>query len=250
LRSDGSYGVALRPFVGESVLRSFTPLRPAVPTSLRLTGVRRVAVPVALAVSLTGALGGLAFASGDGARIVPLAESVPTPVELDLSAQESATQDAAAGDPAVATARASRDRGLREDGAAAPPPAPAVARPSDGLLTSPFGPRWGRLHGGIDLAAGPGSPVRAAAPGTVSAAGAEGAYGNVVRIRHADGVETVYAHLSAAEVAVGATVAAGEQIGREGNTGRSTGSHLHFEVRQSDVAVDPLRWLADRGVRI
>jgi murein DD-endopeptidase MepM/ murein hydrolase activator NlpD len=215
------------------VHRSFASVCPALPAPLRLTGVRRVAVPLALALALTGALAALALASGDSVRVVPLAETAPAPVELGLTVTQPPAQD-------DATAA----------GPGGPPPVPAVARPSDGVLTSPFGPRWGRRHGGIDLAAGPGSPVRAAAPGTVSAAGAEGAYGNVVRIQHAGGVETVYAHLSAAEVAVGATVSAGEQIGREGDTGRSTGPHLHFEVRQGDVAVDPLRWLADRGVRL
>jgi murein DD-endopeptidase MepM/ murein hydrolase activator NlpD len=203
-------------------------------------GLRRVILPAALAAILAGSLGGLAAASPQDVRVVPLAETAPKPLVLDL--------DELAEDGVEATqARASR---ARRPAAEAATPVPAAARPSDGVLTSPFGPRWGRLHGGIDLAAGTGSPVRSAAAGTVSAAGSEGGYGIVVRVQHADGIETVYAHLSAAEVQVGATLEVGQQLGREGNTGQSTGPHLHFEVRRDGMAVDPLPWLMEHGVRI
>lgn len=211
-------------------------------------GLRRVVVPAALAAILAGSLGGLAAASPPDVRVVPLAESAPKPLMLDLD-------DLAEGGVEATQARASRSRRPAAAAAApvpapAPAPVPAAARPSDGVLTSPFGPRWGRLHGGIDLAAGTGSPVRSAAAGTVSAAGSEGGYGTVVRVQHADGIETVYAHLSAAEVQVGAALEAGQQLGREGNSGQSTGPHLHFEVRRDGVAVDPLLWLMEHGVRI
>jgi murein DD-endopeptidase MepM/ murein hydrolase activator NlpD len=220
------------------VLPSFPHPCPAVrrPDS---AGLRRVILPAALAAILAGSLGGLAAASPPDVRVVPLAETAPKPLVLDLELAEDGVE--------ATQARASRSRRPAAEAAA---PAPAAARPSDGVLTSPFGPRWGRLHGGIDLAAGTGSPVRSAAAGTVSAAGSEGGYGIVVRVQHANGIETVYAHLSAAEVQVGATLEAGQQLGREGNTGQSTGPHLHFEVRRDGVAVDPMPWLMEHGVRI
>jgi len=123
-------------------------------------------------------------------------------------------------------------------------------RPGTGRLTSPYGPRRGRLHGGIDLAAGMGAPIRAVTKGTVLSAGTEGGYGRTIRLRHADGVESVYAHLSTLGVSKGDKVAAGEQIGREGNTGQSTGPHLHFEIRINNAPVNPVPWLAKRGVKI
>jgi murein DD-endopeptidase MepM/ murein hydrolase activator NlpD len=141
--------------------------------------------------------------------------------------------------------RASR---ARRAAAAAPAPRPEVARPGAGALTSRYGSRWGRLHAGIDLAAGIGSPVVAAADGTVVTAGEEGGYGRVVRLQHGQGTVTVYAHLSEVLVEVGQAVQAGSPIAREGNSGHSTGPHLHFEVRIGDVPVDPVPWLRERGV--
>jgi murein DD-endopeptidase MepM/ murein hydrolase activator NlpD len=92
------------------------------------------------------------------------------------------------------------------------------------------------IHGynAVDLAGSPGSPIRAAAAGEVivsKSGGWNGGYGNYIVIRHADGTQTLYAHLSANYVGVGGYVSAGETIGGMGNTGRSTGPHLHFEVR-------------------
>jgi murein DD-endopeptidase MepM/ murein hydrolase activator NlpD len=166
----------------------------------------------------------------------------------DKAAADKAAADKAAADSAAVADRASRDR-------SAPPPAPKPAasryvRPGDGRLTSGFGRRWGRLHAGIDLAAGTGSPVRTVTSGTVVSAGRESGYGNCVRIRHADGTETLYGHLSRILVSSGSKVAPGQQIGKEGNTGRSTGPHLHFEVRVNGSTVNPLTWLRSKGVRV
>jgi murein DD-endopeptidase MepM/ murein hydrolase activator NlpD len=130
------------------------------------------------------------------------------------------------------------------------PAAPVTVRPSDGVLTSSFGARWGRLHAGLDFATGIGAPVRATTDGTVASVGAEGGYGLTVRLHHPDGAETVYAHLSAFEVEPGQVVAAGHGLGREGNTGQSTGPHLHFEVRYDGAPVDPAQWLVERGVTV
>lgn len=114
--------------------------------------------------------------------------------------------------------------------------------PVDGArLSSGFGQRWGRLHAGLDFAAPTGTPVKAAAPGVVVRATPAGAYGNLVEIRHADGTHTRYAHLSAFNTTQGATVSQGQVIGAVGSTGRSTGPHLHFEIRRNGGSspVDP-----------
>ena len=113
-------------------------------------------------------------------------------------------------------------------------------------LTSQFGERYhpilGRrlLHQGVDLAAPKGTPVVATIEGVVISAGWQGAYGLTVRVRHAGGLETRYAHLSQVEVRPGETIARGQVVGRVGSTGRSTGPHLHYEVRRFDKAIDPL----------
>jgi murein DD-endopeptidase MepM/ murein hydrolase activator NlpD len=96
-----------------------------------------------------------------------------------------------------------------------------------------------KFHGGIDLAAKYGTTVPAAAAGTVVTAEAQGSYGLTVVLRHPDGFESRYAHLASLDVTVGETVAQGQQVGRVGSTGRSTGPHLHFEVMQSGRRVDP-----------
>jgi murein DD-endopeptidase MepM/ murein hydrolase activator NlpD len=101
-------------------------------------------------------------------------------------------------------------------------------------------------HSGIDLMAPYGSPIRAAAAGTVIYAGWYFAYGKIVDIQHADGIVTRYAHMSAFSTAIvpGATVVAGQQIGQIGTTGRAHGAHVHFEVRIAGHAVDPKPYLA------
>jgi murein DD-endopeptidase MepM/ murein hydrolase activator NlpD len=136
----------------------------------------------------------------------------------------------------------------------------AWARPSAGVLTSGFGPRWGSQHAGVDLAGPRGSPVYAAAAGTVLTAVCTSAfcdrdgslelagYGNLVELDHGDGVTTRYAHLAGYTVTPGQQVPAGALLGFQGSTGNSTGVHLHFEVRLDGAPVDPVPWLADRGV--
>lgn len=96
-----------------------------------------------------------------------------------------------------------------------------------------------RFHQGTDLRAAYGRDVRAAGDGVVTYAGDRGGYGLTVVVDHGDGVETRYAHLSAADVKAGTRVRAGEVLARSGNSGRSTGAHLHFEVRRDGKAVDP-----------
>ena len=115
--------------------------------------------------------------------------------------------------------------------------------PVNGTFTSPFGYRWGRLHAGIDIAVPEGTPIRAADGGTVAIAGWTGGYGNYTCINHGGGVSTCYGHQSRIAVSVGQSVSQGQVIGYSGNTGNSTGPHLHFEVRIGGNPVDPMGYL-------
>lgn len=111
--------------------------------------------------------------------------------------------------------------------------------PKIGPVNSKFGWRDGRMHKGIDINLHKGDPIVAAFDGMVRIAHVKGAYGNVVIIRHYNGLETVYAHLSKIKVKPGQVVLAGQLIGLGGNTGRSSGPHLHFEVRFKGQALNP-----------
>lgn len=114
----------------------------------------------------------------------------------------------------------------------------------DGQISSRFGVRWGRSHTGIDIVAKGrdcgGDSAKSAGDGVVIFAQNSGAYGNCVKVDHGDGIVTLYAHLSKITVKVGDTVSAGDEIGKIGSTGRSTGNHLHFEVHIDGTPVDPL----------
>jgi murein DD-endopeptidase MepM/ murein hydrolase activator NlpD len=115
--------------------------------------------------------------------------------------------------------------------------------PVHGILTSTFGWRWGRMHEGIDLAVPSGTPVVAAASGTVIVAGWMGGYGNLVVIDHGNGIATAYGHNTSVVVGYGQSVAQGQLISYSGSTGHSTGPHVHFEVRVNGSPVDPLGYL-------
>lgn len=106
-------------------------------------------------------------------------------------------------------------------------------------LTSGFGARWGRQHAGLDMAVPTGTPVYSTADGTVIHAGWQSGYGNLIKIRHQFGIETRYAHLSRVSVRVGDRVSRGERIGDSGNTGHSTGPHLHYEIRVGGEPINP-----------
>ncbi|MEM6476431.1 MAG: M23 family metallopeptidase [Pseudomonadota bacterium] len=121
--------------------------------------------------------------------------------------------------------------------------------PAGSGISSNFGYRrdpfngGGAMHSGIDFRGPIGSPIYAAAKGTVSFVGWKGGYGKTVEIQHDNGMLTRYAHMSRFDVKVGQTMQAGDTIGGIGNTGRSTGPHLHFEVRVNDRAVNPRKFL-------
>ncbi|HUP33587.1 MAG TPA: peptidoglycan DD-metalloendopeptidase family protein [Gaiellaceae bacterium] len=115
--------------------------------------------------------------------------------------------------------------------------------PVHGILTSGYGWRWGRMHEGIDLAVPSGTPVVASAAGTVIVAGWMGGYGNLVVVDHGNSISTAYGHNSTVTVGVGQHVMQGQLIAYSGNTGHSTGPHVHFEVRVGGAAVDPMGYL-------
>src|SRR5262247_310904 len=113
--------------------------------------------------------------------------------------------------------------------------------PVQGKVTSRFGPRgFFHLHRGVDIKASKGTPVHAAAAGTVAFSGRQSSYGRVIKIDHPDGLRTIYAHNSSNFVRTGQRVKAGAVIAAVGQTGRATTNHVHFEVRRHGVARDPL----------
>lgn len=119
----------------------------------------------------------------------------------------------------------------------------SFVRPTSGVVTSRFGARWGRTHTGIDIGAPTGTAIKAAASGTVIFSGWKGTLGKLVVISHGNGVQTYYAHCSSLLVSSGQTVSAGQLIAKMGSTGRSTGPHLHFEIRLNGYAINPQSYI-------
>jgi hypothetical protein len=118
-----------------------------------------------------------------------------------------------------------------------------------GMRFHPILRTW-RPHTGQDMTSTPtGGPVVAAAAGTITFAGDSGGYGNLVLIDHGGGITTAYGHLARIDpaITVGSTVSIGQRLGPEGSTGRSTGNHLHYEVRQNGTAIDPVPFMAEKG---
>ena len=124
---------------------------------------------------------------------------------------------------------------------------PAIA---GAAFTSGFGWRWGKMHEGNDFATPVGTPVHSMSTGTVTFAGWESGYGNKVEITYWDGTLSVYAHLSSISVSVGDKVDPGEVVALSGNTGHSTGPHLHLEIHPNGgAAIDPAPWLHAHGLQ-
>jgi murein DD-endopeptidase MepM/ murein hydrolase activator NlpD len=140
----------------------------------------------------------------------------------------------------IAAAQASRAASASSDTA---PSSSGLIWPVSGPVVSGFGMRWGRLHAGIDIAAASGTPIHAAASGTVIYAGWMSGYGNLVVIDHGGGLATAYGHQSSVAAGNGQGVSQGQVIGYVGCTGHCFGAHLHFEVRVNGSPVDPLGYL-------
>jgi murein DD-endopeptidase MepM/ murein hydrolase activator NlpD len=154
--------------------------------------------------------------------------------EEDLEAMQAAS--------AAIAAQLAGSQGGSVGGGSGTPSASGFIWPVSGPITSGFGWRWGRMHEGIDIGAACGTPIRAAASGTVVYAGWMDGYGNITIIDHGGGLGTAYGHQSAIYVG-GGSVSQGQVIGAVGSTGHSTGCHLHFEVRVNGTPVDPLGYL-------
>lgn len=131
-------------------------------------------------------------------------------------------------------------------------PARAWTMPVTGVkLSSPYGPRWGTIHRGIDLAGPVGLPLKAMSSGVVTFAGQQSGYGNIVQIKYWDGTVSYYGHMNSIAVKVGQSVNPGDVVGQLGNSGYSTGPHLHLEIHPGGGAdVDPLPWIVAHGLAI
>ena len=165
-------------------------------------------------------------------------QSVLAGVRTSRANAEEAVDDLQAESAALAKQIRSSSGGSSGDGSSSS----GFIWPVNGVITSGFGWRWGRMHEGIDIAAPTGTSIRAAASGTVIFAGWMGGYGNLTIIDHGNGLATAYGHQSAIYVG-GGSVSQGTVIGAVGSTGNSTGPHLHFEVRVNGSAVDPMGYL-------
>ncbi|MEV4762808.1 M23 family metallopeptidase [Micromonospora chokoriensis] len=210
-------------------------------------------------------LGGIAVATTGNDRPAPTAVSLDAQSRAeagsraDRSARESSTPVAPSVSPTASPSAVSASPTPAKTATAkAKPkpkkttkPTPAWVDPMPGAaVTSCYGQRWGTLHAGIDLALPSGTPIHAAAAGTVTQAGdASDGYGNSVFIDHGNGYLTHYAHQSRIAVTVGQKVKAGQVIGYEGATGDATGPHLHFEVHQGMWnQIDPAPFMRAHGV--
>ncbi len=205
----------------------------------------------------SGAFHGSALA-GSGIRsdlfVEAMAEAVAKAGGIGLAAQ---LERSLSGQP-VAAPPAGFERRHHLDSphipaASRPPLLNELARPMglpvSGVITSGFGARSDpfngheKHHAGVDFAAAEGTPIHAAGTGTVVQAGPRGGYGLAVEVQHPDGSSTLYAHASELLVTAGQTVHQGQPVAKVGHTGRATGPHLHFELRQAGQAVDPSRAL-------
>ncbi|WP_461613530.1 M23 family metallopeptidase [Clostridium sp. Marseille-QA1073] len=118
--------------------------------------------------------------------------------------------------------------------------------PANGVITSYFGERWGTIHKGLDIAANENTPIKAAFNGKVTFSGVLNGYGNVIILSHDNDVETLYAHCNKLYANEGESISKGQHIADIGNTGNSTGPHLHFEIRVNGEAVDPLKYIMEK----
>jgi murein DD-endopeptidase MepM/ murein hydrolase activator NlpD len=200
-----------------------------------------------------------ADAGGENETVVEASwkvDDVLAGMATEYAAEEAAREQAAADQ----AAKAAREQAAAEAAAAAEAEAAAKAAeqaalpwmaPSKEEITSYYGMRDGRLHGGTDFANWEGDEIPVVGDGTVTYVGyEEGGYGNVVYVDHGDGIQTRYAHASEVPVSVGDKLSKGDTVIISGNTGGSNGPHLHFEVLIDGEKVDSLKWLQDQGVDV
>ena len=225
-----------------------------------------LALPTVAALALTLTASGAAMATsprtksvtvGHNALSPALGAAQPAAVDLDVMGARGlkAGEHNLAADRATAAARAARSA-ERMRIAALVAKVMRLAQthgwqlPVKGyVLTSGFGPRAGGFHAGEDFAVPVGTNLTSMSTGTVDFAGQESGFGNIVKICYWDGTISYYGHMSAISVNVGERVGAGEAVGKSGNTGDSTGPHMHLEIHPNGgAAVDPLPWLADHNV--
>ncbi|WBB74540.1 M23 family metallopeptidase [Micromonospora sp. WMMD1128] len=244
--------------------------RSPTPARHRRTG-RRTAYLATAAVALLGlGLGGVVVVTADDPAPPPAAIDLDARARADAAARadRSAREPAAPVTPSAGPASPSPSpstttpkpkKKVTAKVTAKPKPKKAAPKPSwvipmEGAdITSCYGQRWGTLHAGIDFAMPAGTPIRAAAAGTVVKAGDVGdGYGNSVFVDHHNGYLTHYAHQSRLLVDVGDRVKVGQVIGYEGATGDATGPHLHFEVHQGAMwnQIDPAPFLRARGIDV
>jgi len=216
-----------------------------------------------------GLAGVSAAVSDNGSAVTPTAAMASADAvradaagRADRSARESAAPAATSAAPATtapapkaapATKAAPKPTKKAAPATKKPAPKPAWVSPMPGAeITSCFGPRWGVMHAGVDLAAPENTPIHAVGAGTVVETGwAFSGYGISVVVDHGNGYLTHYAHMNKVAVKVGQKVAPGQRIGFEGSTGDSTGPHLHFEVHKGMWnQVDPGPWMRAHGAGI
>lgn len=171
-------------------------------------------------------------------------KDVEVKVQEYEKAQEEARQAEEAKKIAAASVSARSFSARGTAGASIPATGAAFMKPVSGyIITSPYGYRSSGFHTGLDMAVSTGTPVYAAASGTVTFAGYKGSYGYLVIIDHGNGYQTYYAHCSALYVSAGQSVAQGQNISAVGSTGNSTGPHLHFEIRYNGSTLNPQSYI-------
>ncbi|MGY1811047.1 M23 family metallopeptidase [Blastococcus sp. SYSU D00669] len=197
---------------------------------------------------------GFTPASADATSVVEAQQALLATGEEDLEVMPMASITEAEAQARLQEVAASRAARAEAEAAAIEAARPKAVLPVNGArLTSGFGSRWGTFHYGIDLAAPMRTPEYAAMDGVVLRAGSASGFGLAVYILHENGDVTVYGHMDSISVSVGDYVEAGQEIAKLGNRGQSTGPHLHFEVHQGGIEgerIDPIDWLAERGVHV
>jgi murein DD-endopeptidase MepM/ murein hydrolase activator NlpD len=188
--------------------------------------------------------------------VSPLASALTAP--LDLAKPPSLNEQARQFVAKLKAAEAAKEAAAKAKAVAAAAQAEAArlanlhrwVRPNYGSISSPFGGRWGRMHEGVDLAGRYSSPILAATAGTVLYAGPESGYGEVLKIADWDGTQTWYGHMSKFLVKAGDHVKPGQEIALVGAAGDATGPHLHFEVRINGTPINPVPFMAARGIHL